>query len=79
MRMSQACGSPRAEPESDTTPTQAQYDDHGVDLTLVRYTLGLTPTERLKAVENYMNAIASVRRKAPGSMPDPDASGSDTK
>jgi hypothetical protein len=41
-----------------------RFDEQGVDLTLVRYTLGLTPTERLKALENFMNAMASVR---PGS------------
>lgn len=38
-----------------------RFDDQGVDLTLVRYTLALTPTERLKALENFMNAMASVR------------------
>ena len=27
---------------------------------LVRYSLSLTPTQRLKAVENFMNAMASV-------------------
>lgn len=38
-----------------------RIDEQGVDLTLVRYTLSLTPTERLKALENFMNAMASVR------------------
>lgn len=38
-----------------------RFDEQGVDLTLVRYTLGLTPTERLKALENFMNAMASVK------------------
>ncbi len=42
-------------------PAQPEFDENGVDLTLVRYTLSLTPTERLKAVENYMRALASVR------------------
>lgn len=37
------------------------YDENGVDLSLVRYSLSLTPTQRLKAVENFMNAMASVR------------------
>jgi len=36
-------------------------DENGVDLTLVRYTLSLTPTQRLRAVEKFMNALATVR------------------
>jgi hypothetical protein len=45
-------------------------DDDGVDLTLVRYTLSLTPTERLKGLENYLNAMATVR---PARRPLPDS------
>ncbi len=41
------------------------YDENGVDLSLVRYSLSLTPTQRLKAVENFMNAMASVRPAPP--------------
>lgn len=37
------------------------YYENGVDLSLVRYSLSLTPTQRLKAVENFMNVVASVR------------------
>jgi hypothetical protein len=40
---------------------EPDYDENGVDLSLVRYSLSLTPTERLKAIENFMNAMASVR------------------
>ncbi|HVJ18759.1 MAG TPA: hypothetical protein VM686_25230 [Polyangiaceae bacterium] len=40
---------------------ESVYDENGVDLTLVRYTLSLSPTQRLKAVENYMKAMASVK------------------
>ncbi len=43
------------------SPSEPQFDENGVDLTLVRYTLSLTPTERLKAVENFMRAMASVK------------------
>lgn len=46
-------------------PDCHEPDANGVDLTLVRYTLSLSPTERLKAVENFMNAMATVRRRAP--------------
>lgn len=45
----------------DEQDDRERFDDQGIDLTLVRYTLGLTPTERLKALENFMNAMASVR------------------
>jgi hypothetical protein len=36
-------------------------DETGVDLTLVRSFLRLTPTERLLAVQNFMNALSTVR------------------
>jgi hypothetical protein len=48
-----------------TDAAQPDYDENGVDLSLVRYSLSLTPTERLKAVENFMNAMASVRPAPP--------------
>ena len=41
------------------------YDENGVDLTLVRHTLSLSPSQRLKAVENYMKAMASVKPISP--------------
>lgn len=40
----------------------ADVDEKGVDLTLVRYSLSLTPTERLRSVETFMNVMATVRR-----------------
>ena len=48
-----------------TEAAKPDYDENGVDLTLVRYSLSLTPTQRLKAVENFMNAMASVRTAPP--------------
>lgn len=49
--------------EPSTRPDEGErlVDENGVDLTLVRYTLSLTPTERLKGVEDFMKAMASVR------------------
>jgi hypothetical protein len=44
---------------------RSDFDENGVDLSLVRYSLSLTPTQRLKAVENFMNAMASVRTAPP--------------
>jgi hypothetical protein len=48
-------------PVATTDTAKPDYDENGVDLSLVRYSLSLTPTQRLKAVENFMNAMASVR------------------
>lgn len=46
---------------ADSEVRAPDHDENGVDLGLVRYCLSLTPSERLKAVENFMNAMASVR------------------
>jgi hypothetical protein len=50
-----------ADSPAGTDSAEDLYDENGVDLSLVRYTLKLTPTERLKAVENFMNAMATVK------------------
>jgi hypothetical protein len=65
------CSGMMAVPVSSSLPAAAtdvakpDYDENGVDLSLVRYSLSLTPTQRLKAVENFMNAMASVRKAPP--------------
>lgn len=46
---------------ADHRSAEPSVDDLGVDLTLVRETLRMSPNERLHALESYMNAIASVR------------------
>lgn len=38
------------------------YDDNGVDRSLIRWSLARTPTERVRAVEESLNALATVRR-----------------
>ena len=48
-----------------TDAANPDHDENGVDLSLVRYSLSLTPTQRLKAVENFMNAMATVRTALP--------------
>src|SRR5688500_11108859 len=48
-----------------TEAAKPDYAESGVDFSLVRYSLSLTPTQRLKAVENFMNALASVRAAPP--------------
>jgi hypothetical protein len=41
------------------------YDEDGVDRSLIRWSLSLTPTERVMAVEETLNALATVRRITP--------------
>jgi hypothetical protein len=42
-------------------PPPDKFDENGVDLTLVRHSLGLSPTERLEAVENHTRALDAVK------------------
>ena len=37
------------------------YSDDGVDLTLIRWTLSLTPEERLRFLEERINEILAIR------------------
>jgi hypothetical protein len=37
------------------------YSEDGVDLTLIRWTLSLTPTERLQILEDRINTILRIR------------------
>jgi hypothetical protein len=48
-------------PETDLGP-YTDYDEHGVDLTLIRWMLSLTPAERLAAVEDCANFVLEARR-----------------
>jgi hypothetical protein len=38
-----------------------EYSDDGVDLTLIRWMLSLTPAERLQVVQRHSNAIVAIR------------------
>lgn len=35
----------------------------GVDLTLIRWMLSLTPAERLNVLQNHLNAVLEIREK----------------
>ncbi len=37
------------------------YSDDGVDLTLIRWMLSLTPGERLQYLENHVNDVLAIR------------------
>jgi hypothetical protein len=40
----------------------AEYSEDGVDLTLIRWMLSLTPAERLQFSQRQTNAILDIRR-----------------
>ena len=40
------------------------YSEDGVDLTLIRWMLSLTPAERLQALEDFANSILMMREHA---------------
>jgi len=40
----------------------AEYSKDGVDLTLIRWMLSLTPAERLQFLQRQVNAILAIRR-----------------
>ncbi|MGA2113403.1 MAG: hypothetical protein ABSH56_01475 [Bryobacteraceae bacterium] len=46
------------EPEAES---QTDYRDDGVDLTLIRWMLSLTPAERLEFLDRHVNAILAIR------------------
>lgn len=44
----------------DTAPAP-EYSEDGVDLTLIRWMLSLTPAERLAVLEQHLNDILAIR------------------
>ena len=43
-------------------PLLPTHSEDGVDLTLIRWMLSLTPAERLQVLENNVNDVLSIRR-----------------
>jgi hypothetical protein len=43
-----------------------EYSEDGVDLTLVRWMLALTPEQRLQVLEDHINGILEIRKLNPG-------------
>ena len=43
-------------------PPQTDYSEDGVDLTLIRWMLSLTPAERLQVLQRHVNAILAIRK-----------------
>lgn len=51
--------------EQDSQP-QTEYSEDGVDLTLIRWMLSLTPAERLQVLQRHVNAILAIQRLSAG-------------
>jgi len=47
-------------PASDSFPPEESAD--GVDLTLIRWTLSLTPLQRLELLQDWVDGLAELRR-----------------
>lgn len=54
-------------PPERSDPEESVYDENGIDRTLVRWMLSLTPTERLEVVQSSIDLLASVRDVPAGS------------
>lgn len=50
--------------QSSPTTGLPTHSDDGVDLTLVRWMLSLTPGERLQVLEDHAESILSIRHAA---------------
>ena len=44
------------------TPDLPTHSEDGVDLTLIRWMLSLTPTQRLEMLEQFVDSILRLRR-----------------
>ena len=44
------------------TPVEQEYSDDGVDLTLIRWMLSLTPEQRLDFLEDQINCVLEIRK-----------------
>jgi hypothetical protein len=44
--------------------TQGAFSDDGIDLTLIRWMLGLTPAQRLQAAQDLIDTASALRSGA---------------
>jgi len=47
-------------------PPEPDYSDDGVDLSLIRWMLSLTPAERLQFLQDHVNQILAIRARNAG-------------
>ncbi len=52
-------------PQPEGDPDLPRYSEDGVDLTLIRWMLSLTPIERLEVLDQHNRAIARLRDANP--------------
>jgi hypothetical protein len=52
---------PPAGQGTDDGRTEATASDSGVDLSLIRWMLSLSPTERLEALQGFVDSVAALR------------------
>jgi len=43
------------------TPCGCEYSEDGIDVTLIRWMLSLTPAERLRVLQNQINRVLAIR------------------
>jgi hypothetical protein len=49
--------------EDQTEADQQAYSDDGVDLTLIRWMLSLTPAQRLDVLQGFADSVAEIRAR----------------
>jgi len=47
----------------DDGVAEAEYSEDGVDLTLIRWMLSLTPAERLEALQSFVDSVFAIRAR----------------
>ncbi|MGA2130861.1 MAG: hypothetical protein ABSH50_00980 [Bryobacteraceae bacterium] len=50
-------------PQSQIDAEETECTADGVDLTLIRWMLSLTPAERLQVLQNFVNAVLRIRAR----------------
>jgi hypothetical protein len=43
------------------TPEKSEYSADGIDLTLIRWMLSLTPAERLQVLQQFVDSVEEIR------------------
>jgi hypothetical protein len=46
--------------------SRSDYSEDGVDLTLIRWMLSLSPAQRLQFLQNQTNAVLAIRKRNAG-------------
>jgi len=54
---------PPLEADRECAPDEPAYSPEGVDLTLIRWMLSLTPAERLDALQGFVDSVMEIRAR----------------